>query len=151
MTRESQILICVSVVLTQLVVVSSADLPKTEDIDWTTVHDELRKLGASFRKKCLAETGVPLPMLEAAELGEFADDTKLACYFKCVMESGGVMKKDGKINYKILAKLMPASYRHIGVQMIDECKEVGGSDKCNKAFNFNKCMYLANPVAYFVI
>lgn len=30
--------------------------------------------------------------LEDVEMGEFPDDAKLACYFKCVMETGGVVK-----------------------------------------------------------
>lgn len=103
-----------------------------QDIDWTTVHDELRKLAGNLRKKCTGEiTGVTngtfifqnialnekrkdsictiflfLPyhyvlnlmltffltaeMLDEAELGEF--DPLLSCYFKCVMEKGGVVK-----------------------------------------------------------
>lgn len=32
-------------------------------------------------------------ILDAAEKGEFSDDNKLACYFKCVMEKGGVVKE----------------------------------------------------------
>ncbi|XP_011869456.1 PREDICTED: general odorant-binding protein 56a-like [Vollenhovia emeryi] len=149
MAREGLICICASLVLTQLLVVSAAD-PKTEDIDWTTVHDELRKLAATLRKKCIGETGATIEMLEGAEIGDFSSDS-LPCYFKCVMEKGGVMKKDGKINFKVLSKLMPQAYRHIGMEMLDQCRSIEGSDKCNKALNFNKCMYTANPVAYFVI
>ncbi|KAL6255180.1 hypothetical protein P5V15_013513 [Pogonomyrmex californicus] len=146
MAREL-ILICAFLIVTQLVIVSSE-----EDIDWTTVHDELRKLAGNLRKKCTAETGATVDMLEAVELGEFPNDnTVLACYFKCVLEKGGVMKKDGKINFKLLSKMFPQAYRHIGDAMLDECRGVGGNDKCEKAFNFNKCMYYANPVAYFVI
>lgn len=37
-------------------------------------------------------------MLEEAELGNFgAEDKKLACYFKCVMDKGGVVKQ---VSYK---------------------------------------------------
>lgn len=35
------------------------------------------------------------------------------------------MKKDGKINYKLLAKMMPQAYRSIGVEMMDQCRTVG--------------------------
>lgn len=31
--------------------------------------------------------------LDAVELGDFPDDEKLACYFKCVMEKAGVVKE----------------------------------------------------------
>ncbi|XP_071553539.1 odorant binding protein 11 [Temnothorax nylanderi] len=147
MARESLILICASLIFTQLVVVNAA--PGDENIDWTTVHEELRKLGGGLRKKCTAETSVTVEMLDAAELGEF--DKALGCYFKCAMEKGGVMKKDGKINYKLLGKMMPQAYRHIGMEMLDQCRTTDGSDKCDKALKFNECMYKANPVAYFCI
>ncbi|XP_018059494.1 PREDICTED: uncharacterized protein LOC108694471 [Atta colombica] len=148
MAKKSLILICVSIILTQLVIVSCNE----EDIDWTTVHDELRKMAGGLRKKCTGETGATNEMLEEAELGEFpTKDKTLGCYFKCVMEKGGAMKKDGKINYKILSKLMPPAYKHIGMEMLDQCRNIEGTDKCVIAMNFNKCMFNANPVAYFVI
>jgi len=31
-------------------------------------------------------------MLDEAEFGEFPDDNRLACYFKCIMEKGGVVR-----------------------------------------------------------
>lgn len=31
--------------------------------------------------------------VEAVELGEFPDDEKLACYFKCVLEKVGMVKE----------------------------------------------------------
>ncbi|KAL6429430.1 hypothetical protein ACFW04_008238 [Cataglyphis niger] len=140
--NENLILICASLIVTQLVIVHCE-----ENIDWTTVHDELRKLAGNLRKKCTGEIGITEDILEEAELGNFPEDNnKLACYFKCVMEKGGVMKKDGKINYKLLAKMMPAAYRHIGQEMLDECRDISGKDKCTIALNFNKCMHLANPV-----
>ncbi|XP_011253326.1 general odorant-binding protein 56a-like [Camponotus floridanus] len=149
MATENLILICAFLIVTQLVIVHCNEA----NIDWTTVHDELRKLAGNLRKKCTGEIkGITDEMLEEAELGNFSEgDNKLACYFKCVMDKGGVMKKDGKINYKLLSKMMPAAYRHIGQEMLDECRNISGDDKCDVALNFNKCMYRANPVAYFVI
>nr|BAO48209.1 odorant-binding protein 11 [Camponotus japonicus] len=148
MTKENLILICASLIVTQLVVVHCNE----ENIDWTTVHEELRKLAGNLRKKCTNEISITEDILEDAELGNFPEgDNKLACYFKCVMDKGGVMKKDGKINYKLLSKMMPAAYRHIGQEMLDECRNISGDDKCTIALNFNKCMFRANPVAYFVI
>ncbi|XP_020298918.1 general odorant-binding protein 99a [Pseudomyrmex gracilis] len=144
MIKNHLILFCVCFAI-KLVIVSS------EDIDWTTVHDELRKLAGGLRKKCTAETGTTIETLDAVELGDFPDDEKLACYFKCVMEKAGVMKKDGKINYKMLSKMMPAAFRHIGNEMLDECRNIEGKDKCEKAYSFNKCMYNANPVAFFAV
>ncbi|KAL0132279.1 hypothetical protein PUN28_000220 [Cardiocondyla obscurior] len=147
MAKESLILICACLVFTQFVVANAAN---DEDIDWTTLHAELRKLAGNIRKKCIGETGATNAELEAADVGDFSGE-KLACYFKCVMEKGGVMKKDGKLNLKLMAKMLPQAYRHIGVEMLDQCRNTGGSDKCEIAMIFNQCMYKANPVAYFVI
>lgn len=122
MARESLIFICASLILTQFVVVNA----DKDDIDWTTIHDELRKLAGNLRKKCMSETGASNDMLEAAELGEFpSPDLPVACYFKCMLEKAGVMKKDGKINYKILSKLFPEAYKDIATKMLDQCRTIG--------------------------
>ncbi|XP_029167963.1 uncharacterized protein LOC114938265 [Nylanderia fulva] len=150
MAKENVILICASLIITQLVMVHCAD----DDIDWTTVHDELRKLAGNLRKKCTAEIGATEELLAGAELGNFPTDTNtLACYFKCIMEKGGVLKKDNKINFKLLIKMMPIAYRSIGNEMLDQCRDITGDpgDKCSLPLKFNRCMYTANPVAYFVI
>ncbi|EZA58375.1 ObirObp11 [Ooceraea biroi] len=152
MARENLIFICASLIIMQLVIVSSDD-----NIDWTTIHDELRKLAGNLRKKCTGETGATVDLLEEAEWGEFPDDdpdskTKLGCYLRCVMEKGGVMKKDGTINFKLLSKMTPQAFKQVGAEMLDECRDATtGSDNCDIAYNFNKCMYNANPVAFLVI
>ncbi|XP_032671305.1 general odorant-binding protein 56h-like [Odontomachus brunneus] len=148
MGRSELVLIYVSLIITQLVVVFS------DDIDYTLLHDDMRKLGekTGIRKKCLAENSdVTVSMLEQAELGEFPDNNNLACYFKCVVEKAGLMKKDGKINFKLLLKMIPTPYKKIANDMFEECLNIEGSDNCEKAYNLNKCLHKANPVAYFVI
>lgn len=35
------------------------------------------------------------------------------------------MKKDGKINYKMLAKILPPAFKHIGMEMLDDCRNIG--------------------------
>lgn len=35
------------------------------------------------------------------------------------------MKKDGKINYKILSKLFPEAYKDIATKMLDQCRTIG--------------------------
>ncbi|EFN79109.1 hypothetical protein EAI_11692 [Harpegnathos saltator] len=130
MARGNLVLICASLIVTQLIAVSS------EEIDYTTIHDELRKLAGNLRKKCLGENNsITDEILGAAEQGDF-ENKGLACYFKCVMEKGGVMKKDGKINYKLLTKMLPPAYKQIGLGMIDECREIGKYPLIQQAFSF---------------
>lgn len=35
------------------------------------------------------------------------------------------MKKDGKINYKLLGKMFPQAHKHIGMEMLDQCRTIG--------------------------
>lgn len=47
-------------------------------------------------------------LLDAAELGEFpTEDTTLACYFKCVMEKGGVVKEIFLQNVNVITIVKP--------------------------------------------
>ncbi|XP_017764767.1 PREDICTED: general odorant-binding protein 99a [Eufriesea mexicana] len=110
--------------------------------------DEFRKMTANYRKKCMAETKVKLEIIEDTEYGEFPDDDKLKCYFKCVLEKFKMMDKDGKIKYNLLKKVIPNAYKELGNEMIDSCSDVDDVDKCEKSFKFMKCMYEVNPIAF---
>ncbi|CAL7942841.1 unnamed protein product [Xylocopa violacea] len=110
--------------------------------------DDIRKLTAGIRKKCIAETEAPLEVIQDTEYGLFPEDDRLKCYFKCALEKSGLMDKRGGIKYDLLKKIIPQSYKELGNDMIDSCIHVDAEDKCEKAFNFMKCMFEANPIAF---
>lgn len=111
--------------------------------------DEFREMTSKYRKKCIGETKTTIEDVEATEYGEFPEDEKLKCYFNCVLEKFNVMdKKNGKIRYNLLKKVIPEAFKEIGVEMIDSCSNVDSSDKCEKSFMFMKCMYEVNPIAF---
>ncbi|OAD52230.1 Pheromone-binding protein-related protein 2 [Eufriesea mexicana] len=89
-----------------------------------------------------------IEIIEDTEYGEFPDDDKLKCYFKCVLEKFKMMDKDGKIKYNLLKKVIPNAYKELGNEMIDSCSDVDDVDKCEKSFKFMKCMYEVNPIAF---
>ncbi|XP_076398477.1 odorant binding protein 11 isoform X2 [Megachile rotundata] len=104
------------------------------------------KVTSSVRKKCIAETGTTVEDVENTEYGQFPDDDRLKCYFKCALEKFKVMDKKGNMNFDIVRKTIPSVYKDILDDMIDTCSDIGGKDKCAKAFNFMKCMFQANPI-----
>ncbi|KOC70781.1 Pheromone-binding protein-related protein 1 [Habropoda laboriosa] len=108
--------------------------------------DDFRKMTAGVRKKCIAETKATLEMIEGTEYGEFPDDNRLKCYFKCALEKFNMMDKNGRINYNLLKKMIPDPYKEIGNDMVDSCNEIDATDKCEKAFNFMRCMFNVNPM-----
>ncbi|KAI4498807.1 hypothetical protein M0802_005982 [Mischocyttarus mexicanus] len=111
---------------------------------------DLRKITAPQRKKCLAETGLTADIIDEAEIGNFSHDDKLACYFKCVLEKFNMFTKDGKINFKMLLMSIPEVWKPLAQDMVDSCRDITGADRCELSYNFNKCLYYANPVAYFI-
>lgn len=111
---------------------------------------DLRKITAPQRKKCLAETGLTADIIDEAEIGNFSHDDELGCYFKCVLEKFNMFTKDGKINFKMLLMSIPEVWKPLAQDMVDSCRDITGDDRCKLSYNFNKCLYYANPVAYFI-
>ncbi|KAL2737708.1 general odorant-binding protein 83a-like isoform X1 [Vespula squamosa] len=107
---------------------------------------DLRKITAPQRRKCLAETGLTENVIDEAEIGNFSEEAKLACYFKCVLEKFNMFTKDGKLNFKMILMSIPDVWKSLAQEMIDECRNVTGADRCELAYNFNRCLYLENPV-----
>ncbi|XP_076247176.1 odorant binding protein 11 isoform X2 [Calliopsis andreniformis] len=110
--------------------------------------DSFRRMTAPLRKKCLAEMKITLDLVEDTEYGNFPEDERLKCYFKCVLESASMMDKKGNIKFNFLKKMIPEIFREVGYEMIDSCTDVTGKDNCEIAYNFAKCTYNVNPVAY---
>ncbi|XP_076631589.1 odorant binding protein 11 [Colletes latitarsis] len=111
--------------------------------------DDFRKMTAPARKKCIKETKTTIQAIEDAEYGKFPeDDEKLKCYFKCVLGKFNIMDNSGKIKYNMLKKVVPEPYKEVAFDMIDSCVNPSGKDNCDKAYNFMKCMYSANPMVF---
>ncbi|XP_029039721.2 general odorant-binding protein 99a-like [Osmia bicornis bicornis] len=110
--------------------------------------DDFRKMTAGVRKKCIAETQTTLEDVENTEYGHFPNDVRLKCYFKCVLEKFKLMDKDGTIKYNMIKKIIPDVYREVADEMIDSCTDSSKIDKCQKSFNFMRCMFEVNPIAF---
>ncbi|XP_017891951.1 general odorant-binding protein 83a-like isoform X2 [Ceratina calcarata] len=110
--------------------------------------EDFRKMTAVFRKKCLAEIKIPVEMVEDSEYGEFPEDERLKCYFSCALQKSSMMDKKGNIKYNQLKLIIPEAYKEVGNEMIDSCIHIDSKDKCQKAFDFMKCMYNVNPMAF---
>ncbi|XP_076282652.1 odorant binding protein 11 [Lasioglossum baleicum] len=111
--------------------------------------EQFKETTAPIRKRCIKETKTTIRAVDDTEFGEFPDDEGLKCYFKCVMENFGMMdKKTGEIKYKLLKATIPPTYKGIYNTMIDSCTETTGKDNCEKAYNFAKCTYEVNPMAF---
>ncbi|KAG7199507.1 hypothetical protein KM043_014126 [Ampulex compressa] len=114
--------------------------------------NELKKMAGGVRKKCLSATGANVDVVDDAELGEFPEDQKLKCYLSCVLETFNMITKDKKLNIGLMRKIIPEQFKMIGNDMLDSCQHISGyQDNCELAFAFNKCLFEANPVAYFVV
>ncbi|XP_054015331.1 general odorant-binding protein 69a-like [Hylaeus anthracinus] len=139
MTTSESVLIFLCVITSAFVFAIGAGSANPEDF---------RKMTSGVRKKCIAETKTTLKAIEDFEYGVMPDDDNLKCYFKCSLEKFGMMDKTGKIKYNMLKKVIPEAYKEVAFDMIDTCVDPLGKDNCDKVFNFVKCLYNENPMAF---
>ncbi|XP_076662552.1 odorant binding protein 11 [Halictus rubicundus] len=119
-----------------------------ERVHGLTDLEDFKRMTAPTRKRCIAETKTTLQAVEDTEYGQFPEDDRLKCYFKCALQRFGMMDATGKIQYNLLKKVVPDPFKDVFNEMIDSCTEETGKDNCDKAFNFMKCMFYVNPTAF---
>ncbi|XP_012278868.1 general odorant-binding protein 83a [Orussus abietinus] len=130
----------VAVAVTALIisVVQSGEIP-----------EELKEAGKQAHDICVKKTGAQEEHIANAMKGEFAEDEKFKCYLNCILEQFNLLKEDDTINYEVMEQLAPESMKSNLEQMKKECGQSAGANKCEKAFNLNKCAYKVNPNTYF--
>uniref|UniRef100_A0A8D8YRC1 Uncharacterized protein n=1 Tax=Cacopsylla melanoneura TaxID=428564 RepID=A0A8D8YRC1_9HEMI len=97
------------------------------------------------KTQCLAKTKVDPALIDKVLAGEFADDHKLECFTKCVMDKSMVTTK-GRIDWKKIqatskAMLPPKLAKKVEV-VAAVCKDIElQEDLCKHAMMATKCVY----------
>nr|ARO46438.1 odorant binding protein 9 [Pachypeltis micranthus] len=135
-----------------LAVAVAAMLPTSEAyMSQAQVKQALKTL----RNMCLPKTGVDKEALnKMVDEGVF-DETndKLKCYLGCIL---GMMQavKDNKISLTMVrnqvSKMLAPEQGQRIVVTFESCSGVTGTDKCDLAFNFAKCVYETDKEAFIV-
>nr|ARO46435.1 odorant binding protein 6 [Pachypeltis micranthus] len=112
--------------------------------------EEMREMAQQLHDGCLEETGVDPGLLPPCMQGNFADDPKLKCYFKCYFSQIGALSDDGVLDAEAFASILPPEMQNL-LPPIKACSSVTGTDACDVAFHFNKCLQKADPAAFIII
>nr|ANA10230.1 odorant-binding protein 4 [Adelphocoris suturalis] len=112
--------------------------------------EEMKEMAQGLHDSCVEETGVDNGLIAPCAKGNFADDAKLRCYFKCVFGNLGVISDEGELDAEAFGSILPDSMQEL-LPTIKSCGGTTGSDPCDLAMNFNKCLQKADPVNFMVI
>ncbi|XP_014257012.1 general odorant-binding protein 56d-like [Cimex lectularius] len=114
------------------------------------IPEDMKEMAQALRDNCIEETGVDPSLLGPCENGNFADDPKLKCYFKCVFGQMGAITEDDELDADAFESILPPELSVLG-KSIMACKDTKGSDGCDMAMKFNQCIYGKDPANFLVI
>ncbi|CAH2000064.1 unnamed protein product [Acanthoscelides obtectus] len=117
-----------------------------------TLPPELQEYVDDLHKICVGKTGISESDHSAYDIQKNPHDPKLMCYMKCLMLEAKWMGADGTIQYDFIIDTAHPQIKDLLVAAISKCRVIdAGADLCEKASNFNMCMYKADPVNWFLI
>lgn len=96
----------------------------------------------AIREGCVTESGVDKELtVKSFRDGEFAEDPKLKCYFKCLYQGIGDMDKNGDLSVSsMLSHLPPNLNAGKAESLFNKCKEIKEEEACERAFKIAKCL-----------
>nr|QCZ25071.1 odorant binding protein 14 [Nezara viridula] len=108
----------------------------------------------TLRNMCMPKSGVSKEALASMKEGQFDDeDRKLKCYLGCIMNMMQVVK-NGKISMTMvknqIMKMVDPTWGAKLVATFESCAGVEGTDNCDLAYNFGKCVYETDKDAFVV-
>ncbi|CAH1117474.1 unnamed protein product [Phaedon cochleariae] len=113
---------------------------------------ELQEYVDDVHKICVSKSGITESDHAAYDVKSNPHDPKLQCYMKCLMLEAKWMDKDGAIQYDFIIDTAHPKIKDLLVAAINKCRVINdGANLCEKASNFNFCMYGADPENWFLI
>ncbi|XP_073976617.1 general odorant-binding protein 83a-like [Rhodnius prolixus] len=115
------------------------------------LSDDMKEMAKMLHDQCIDESGVNGALIEPCAKGDFSEDGNLKCYFKCIFANMGALSDDGELDAEAFESILPPDLHDPLSKMINSCKDAKGANACEVAFNFNKCLYNADPEHFLVI
>lgn len=80
--------------------------------------------------------------------GELHDDPKLKCYMNCIFVEAKAVDDNGDVHFEKIethVEKLDEEIRDIAKNFLANCKNIQGSDPCERAFSVHKCWKLHDP------
>lgn len=114
------------------------------------LDEDLQALIDNLHNTCVDEVGVAENLIKDAQNGNFAEDPKLKCYIKCLMDQMAVADDNGVLDGEAAVALLPPEYAEKAEKPILKCQHSRGSDPCDTTFQSFKCWFKEGPDSYFL-
>nr|XP_033327806.1 general odorant-binding protein 99b-like [Megalopta genalis] len=115
--------------------------------------EQFEKMAAAMRRNCVQKSETTEELVMGLKQGEFPDDQNLSCYTFCILKSLNSYKNGG-IDGKMIVRqmdVMPIESLPRFKAAIKSClaQEFNEPDECSLTYRFTKCVYDADPEAFF--
>ncbi|XP_019876274.1 pheromone-binding protein-related protein 6 [Aethina tumida] len=78
-------------------------------------------------------------------------DPKMMEYMKCLMLESKWMSPSGEIEYSFIEDSAHPKIKDLLMAALNQCRHIEGADLAEKAYNFNYCMFEADPNNWFFV
>nr|AIX97059.1 odorant-binding protein 13 [Dastarcus helophoroides] len=114
------------------------------------IPDELQEYINEIHSMCLDKMGLTEDGHKTYNIDN--KDPKWMCYMQCLMMTSKWMAPDQEIQYDYIISSAHPQVADLLVPAVNKCRNIQeGTHECEKAYNFNKCMFGADPENWFFI
>nr|UXE42853.1 odorant binding protein [Hippodamia variegata] len=114
------------------------------------MDDDMQDLINNLHNTCVDEIGVDEALITKAQNGDFAEDQKLMCYSKCLLDQMAIVDEQGIVDPEAALAVLPADMQAEAGPAVRKCSKLRGSSPCNNVFEVMKCWYKESPGTYFM-
>ncbi|XP_044752763.1 general odorant-binding protein 83a-like isoform X2 [Coccinella septempunctata] len=114
------------------------------------LDEEMQDLINNLHNTCVGEVGVDEGLITKAQNGDFAEDEKLMCYSKCLLDQMAIVDEEGVVDPEAALAVLPADMQAEAGPAVRKCSKLRGSNPCNTVFEVMKCWYKESPATYFM-
>ncbi|KAL3282926.1 hypothetical protein HHI36_006084 [Cryptolaemus montrouzieri] len=115
-----------------------------------SLDDDMQELINNLHNTCVGEIGVDEALITNAQKGEFADDDKLKCYSKCLLDQMAIADENGIVDPDAALAILPSDMQSEAGPAVRKCTTMRGSTPCDTVFIMMKCWYKESPKTYFL-
>nr|QDJ95952.1 odorant-binding protein 9 [Encarsia formosa] len=125
-----------------------------KNVDAKMTIEEIKKFLVPMKNSCMKKFTIDEALVDGTTNGEFPEDENLMCFMKCMLTMMKMIK-NGEI---LLTAIFTQVDLMIPDELTDKLKEVLTQchgqvepieQQCEKAFEFAKCLYMADSELYF--
>nr|QTE76110.1 odorant binding protein 2 [Harmonia axyridis] len=114
------------------------------------MDDDMQELINNLHNTCVGEVGVDEALITKAQNGDFAEDEKLMCYSKCLLDQMAIVDENGIVDPEAAVAVLPADMQADAGPAVRKCSKLRGSSPCSNVFEVMKCWYTESPATYFL-